>query len=350
MIHKNIFLLPDILSRLIFTQSDDGKYYVQATQQQKPRRALPEEIIRQLFVLSLIHHYGYPENRLRLEFGVQMGRTTKRADIVVLDRYGAPYIVVEVKQEIDQFAKDQLSSYVTITRASFGIAVSADIFHCIANNGATQTDLPLFGGSSDIFENNTTFPKTTIETPCFPFQIDDFERINQTHVNVTIKGYKSKLSNIDLASYKKLQRHFLSEGVVINSEIKQQDWFVSVTKLLDITPIAANKYEDTPSNATDNIDIVVIELLQNSHDPLCGNDVTCFYPLMAKVQATLPLISKANSVYLLSRSLSKLGFLKLSRIRIQGEQHSVWVKRTDGIDPTVNWAKEIIESRLIACK
>lgn len=73
--------MPEIISRLIFTQSENGDYYVQATKQQKPRRALPEEIIRQLFVLCLIHQYGYHEDKIHLEFSIQMGRERERISL-----------------------------------------------------------------------------------------------------------------------------------------------------------------------------------------------------------------------------------------------------------------------------
>jgi len=296
MLHKNLLLMPEILSRLIFTQSDIGDFYVQATPQQKARLALPEEIIRQLFILSLIHHYGYPENRLRLEFGVQMGRTKKRADIVILDHKGHPYIVIEVKQELGQNAIDQLESYVTITRASFGVAVSTDKFYCMTNNGAQQDDFPLFGDSADIFENKDTNQKINNEPSRLSLQIEGFDRISQTHAEITVKGHTIKLSNIDLASYKKLQRHFLAVGVVINTEIKQQDWLVMFTKLLDITPITPIKIATTPP-VNDDIDIVVADLLEYSNDPLCGTDVTCFTPLFAKLHAKLPGILKKDKNY-----------------------------------------------------
>jgi hypothetical protein len=53
--NKHLFLSPELLSRLSFTQPSDGVYYVQAVPSQKPMRALPEEIIRQLMILSLLN-------------------------------------------------------------------------------------------------------------------------------------------------------------------------------------------------------------------------------------------------------------------------------------------------------
>ena len=83
-----------MLSRLIFSVREGGSHYVQATARQNARRALPEEIIRQLFVLSLLHDYKYPEDRIRLEWQIQIGRERKRADIVVLDENGSVLEVI----------------------------------------------------------------------------------------------------------------------------------------------------------------------------------------------------------------------------------------------------------------
>jgi hypothetical protein len=236
MIHKHLFLLPELLSRLIFTKCEKGSFWVQATLKQKPRRALPEEIVRQLFILSLIHQYGYPEDRIRLEFIVQMGITKKRTDIVILDQNNYPYIIVEAKQEFTNDTRKQLEGYVNVTRASYGVAVSADDFYCFNNNGIIQKDMPVYGGSCDLFENDNRPQNGNSYLHQFPIKIDDFERISQTHAKLTIKGCAITLSNNDLSVFKVIQKHFLSAGCVLNN-IKQQDWYTKFSELMDSTPV-----------------------------------------------------------------------------------------------------------------
>ena len=145
---KHLFLRPEIISRLIFSYSDGKGYYVQATHQQRPRRALPEEIIRQLCVLSLLHDYKYPEDRIRIEWPIQMGREKKRADIVVLDESGAAFIIFEVKVKADQHTLGQLKSYMTITGTRYGAIISASEMECIEMLSPREVfsarDIPLF--------------------------------------------------------------------------------------------------------------------------------------------------------------------------------------------------------------
>lgn len=245
MILKHLFLRPEILGRLIFSQSDGQTYYVQATSQQKARRALPEEIIRQLFVLSLLHDYKYPEGLIRLEFPIQMGREKKRADIVVLDASGNVKIIIEVKAEHDKDAMSQLNSYMAITGAIYGAIVSGIEISCVKRLSAQDVqpinDLPIF------LENDTwTEPEIQAEhnpqpglsaTPGASIEVEGFERNTPTHAKITIKGQTLELSNVELESYKKLRQKFLVAGIALNPNIKQAEWFEKFSQLLEDTPV-----------------------------------------------------------------------------------------------------------------
>ena len=48
----------------------------------KEFKLTPEEFVRQLYIYRLINGYGYPVNRLQVEFAVNFGREVKRADAV----------------------------------------------------------------------------------------------------------------------------------------------------------------------------------------------------------------------------------------------------------------------------
>jgi type I restriction enzyme M protein len=82
-----------------------------------------EEIIRQLFLIQLNSDYGYPYERMELEYAVTFGREKKRADIVVFDKLDsrAVYIIVELKKPKLKDGKEQLHSYCNATGASIGI-------------------------------------------------------------------------------------------------------------------------------------------------------------------------------------------------------------------------------------
>lgn len=113
------------LRERIFTQTVEGKphAFVTCAVRNRPMRLKPEELIRQLYVARLVHHYGYTKERLALEYPVSFGRETKRADIVILDkaRPDTAYIIVEVKKPKLLEGKAQLRSYCNATGAPIGV-------------------------------------------------------------------------------------------------------------------------------------------------------------------------------------------------------------------------------------
>ncbi len=268
MILKHLFLRPEILSRLIFSNGDGQVYYVQATSKQKARRALPEEIIRQLFVLSLLHDYKYPEGLIRLEFPIQMGREKKRADIAVLETNGNVKIIIEVKAGHDKDAMAQLNSYMAITGAIYGAIISSTEITCVKRLSAQDVlpinDLPFF------FENDTwSEPKiqamhnpqpSLSATAKGSIEVEGFERNTPTHAKITIKGHTLQLSNVELESYKKLRQKFLVAGIALNPNLKQTEWFQIFSQLLENTPIAY----PTNSNGGIGVEQKVLEAVEEA--------------------------------------------------------------------------------------
>ncbi len=102
----------------------NGKPFLKCRVREKEIAAKPEEIIRQLWLHRLEHHYKYPVSRLNVEYAITFGRdTSKRADIVVFDadRPTVPYLIVEVKQPTEKTGKDQLKSYTHATGAPLAL-------------------------------------------------------------------------------------------------------------------------------------------------------------------------------------------------------------------------------------
>ncbi len=97
--------------------------YVQCIIREKEIKLTPEETIRQLYLNKLINIYGYPKDRMTLEYPIHFGREVKRADIVISDINDplVPYIIVELKKPKLTDGKEQLKSYCNATGAPIGV-------------------------------------------------------------------------------------------------------------------------------------------------------------------------------------------------------------------------------------
>jgi type I restriction enzyme M protein len=102
--------------------------YVICLVRNKDIKLTPEELIRQLYLQSLIDDYGYPVTRMELEYAVSFGREKKRADIVIFDKdnTNAPFIIVELKKPKLKDGKEQLKSYCNGTGAPIGVWTNGD--------------------------------------------------------------------------------------------------------------------------------------------------------------------------------------------------------------------------------
>ena len=118
------------LEENIFTKEVKGKIvpYVKCLVRKKDIKLTPEEVVRQLYILVLHQDYGYPIDRMELEYPVSFGREKKRADIVIFDKdqTTVPYIMVELKKPKLKDGKEQLKSYCNATGAPIGIWSNGD--------------------------------------------------------------------------------------------------------------------------------------------------------------------------------------------------------------------------------
>jgi type I restriction enzyme M protein len=116
----------------------------------------PEECVRQFWIARLISHYGYPLNRIAVEYPITFGRdTSKRADIVVFDadRPTVPYLIIEVKQSRAKDGKEQLRSYTHATGAPLALwsnGIQSIVWHRKNPNYFVEIpDVPTSGQSID---------------------------------------------------------------------------------------------------------------------------------------------------------------------------------------------------------
>ncbi len=74
----------------------------------------PEEWVRQHFIHFLINEFDYPKALMKVESGLKVNRMVKRSDLVILNRDGEPWMLVECKSpyvNIDQTALIQVINY-----------------------------------------------------------------------------------------------------------------------------------------------------------------------------------------------------------------------------------------------
>ena len=73
-----------------------------------------EEKVRQFLIRFLIHQKGIPESHLSVERQITVNGLTRRYDLVVFDREGAPWLVIECKAptvELTQSVVEQVGRY-----------------------------------------------------------------------------------------------------------------------------------------------------------------------------------------------------------------------------------------------
>lgn len=75
----------------------EGKLWIFDSLRKKHLVLTPEEWVRQHWINYLINHLGYPGGLFSLEKGLKYNQLQKRTDLIVFDREGQPYLLVECK-------------------------------------------------------------------------------------------------------------------------------------------------------------------------------------------------------------------------------------------------------------
>jgi len=157
--------------------------YINCLVRQKHVKAIPEEIVRQLYIYRLINTYSYPVSRLQVEYAVNFGREIKRADIVIMDKLNptAVYIIIEVKKPKLKDGKEQLKSYTNATGAPLAVWTNGQQVSCYNRK------------EPNYFEQLTDIPKATEK-------LSDIlnERVNYEELKQRDKIAKEKRSLRDL--------------------------------------------------------------------------------------------------------------------------------------------------------
>jgi len=75
----------------------DGQIYVFCPIRKKKLILTPEEWVRQHFIAYLVEELKISIGRIASEYSLVYNNMNRRADIVVMDEFGKPYIIVECK-------------------------------------------------------------------------------------------------------------------------------------------------------------------------------------------------------------------------------------------------------------
>jgi hypothetical protein len=110
----------------------------------------PEEWVRQHFLNLLVNHYKYPKALIKVETGLRYNKLLKRSDIIIFDREGKSFLLVECKsadQKINQASFDQAAMYnMTIKAKYIALTNGLKTFCCRIDQGSRQyefiPDLP----------------------------------------------------------------------------------------------------------------------------------------------------------------------------------------------------------------
>ena len=115
----------------------DGKPYIFDDLRKKFLLLTPEEIVRQNFLDYLIIEKKYSKNLIKLESGLKYNDLNKRTDILVYNRSGNPFLLVECKADsvpISQKTIEQASRYNLAIKAQYLCVTNGQKTYCFSVN------------------------------------------------------------------------------------------------------------------------------------------------------------------------------------------------------------------------
>lgn len=124
-------------------RKSEGKIWIFDGIRKKYVVMTPEEWVRQHLVNYFIHHLEYPRSLIKIEQGLKYNQLQKRSDILVFDRIGNPWMIVECKSpmvELNQNTTQQVTVYNSNVQARY-VALSNGLKHICYE--ATSTNIVL---------------------------------------------------------------------------------------------------------------------------------------------------------------------------------------------------------------
>ena len=158
----------------------------------------PEEWVRQHFVNYLILDLHYPKSLFKIESGLKFNHMQKRSDILIHDRTGAPWMLVECKSpdiKLTQKAFNQIAVYNMTIGAKY-LAVTNGMAHycCVAGVPGQPAvfldDFPVFAAEQQFFK-----------TIHFPNLAKKFELMNIKELDHDIQEIIKKRNELQKIDY-----------------------------------------------------------------------------------------------------------------------------------------------------
>lgn len=117
----------------------------------------PEEWVRQNFTRYLIREHHYPSSLIKFEAPLKLNTLQKYADVLVYDKKGKPFLIVECKAptvKITQDAFDQAARYNLVLKVPYLIITNGMQHYCchINHNNKKHSfinDIPPYPGRSE---------------------------------------------------------------------------------------------------------------------------------------------------------------------------------------------------------
>jgi len=119
-------------------KKENGKVFIFDGIRKKHLVLTPEEWVRQHFIHYLIAEMKYPKSLFRIEGSLTYNKLQKRSDILVFDRAGKPWMLVECKSpsiKLNQKAFNQVAVYNMSLGAKY-LAVTNGMAHFCARAAA----------------------------------------------------------------------------------------------------------------------------------------------------------------------------------------------------------------------
>jgi predicted type IV restriction endonuclease len=118
-------------------KKEEGKVWIFDVIRKKFIVLTPEEWVRQHFINFLIAELKYPRSLFRIEGSLTYNKLQKRSDILIFDRDGKPWMLVECKSptiKLHQKAFNQVAVY-NMTIGARYIAVTNGMAHFVCEAG-----------------------------------------------------------------------------------------------------------------------------------------------------------------------------------------------------------------------
>lgn len=119
-------------------KKEEGKIWIFDVIRKKYIVLTPEEWVRQHFINYLITELKYPKSLFRIEGSLTYNKLQKRSDILIFDRLGKAWMLIECKSptiKLNQKAFNQVAVYNMTIGAKY-LAVTNGMAHFVCEAGS----------------------------------------------------------------------------------------------------------------------------------------------------------------------------------------------------------------------